>query len=162
MAILWSVVALLAVTTAVVAIVLSSRVSKPSGPTTTPTPTVVPTTRSTGPTAPRPFPSLTPVGPTRTTSSVDPNELITAVAPFIAGVNDHDLDAVLAASCTRLAGQVRQADLDPISDMRVSGTPTVTAGVGVVPISFSDRTRGPQESELSLIKERGTWKVCTD
>jgi len=160
-AILWSVVALLAVTTAVVAIVLGSKAAKPTGPTTTPTPTVVPTTRSTGPTAPRPFPSFTPAGPTGSTSSVDPNELITAVAPFIAGVNDHDLDAVLAASCTRLAGQVRQADLDPISDMRVSGTPTMAAGVGVVPISFSDQTRGPQESELSLIKERGAWKVCT-
>jgi len=158
-AMLWSLVAVLAMATAVVAIVLSSNARRPNDP--TPVPTTVATTRSTGPTAPRPFPALTAGGEPGTTSSDDPNDLITAATPFIDGVNHHDLGAVVAAACTVLAGRVEQADLDPISDMRVTGRPTVRAGVGRVPISFTDQQRGAQDSELSLVKERGVWKVCT-
>jgi hypothetical protein len=58
---LWSLVALLAVATAVVAIVLSSKAGEPTGPGPAPTPVSTPasTTQSTGPTAPRPFPAFT-------------------------------------------------------------------------------------------------------
>ena len=159
MAILWSLVALLAVATVIAAVALSKKAADQTGP--TPTPATPSTTQSTGPTAPRPFPAYTAGGAPGTPSSTDPNDLIAAVTPFIDGVNDHDLSAVLAASCTAVAGQVRQADLDPISDMRVTGTPTVTADVGRVPISYRDVTDGAQDSELSLVKERGEWKVCS-